>query len=86
VFPYAVHFAEAVGARIYGLPYRQFLIEKESDNGFEFVDLTGNYGSSALLAQLTSRPAPATKTRPSRPRQRRVAALLRRARRLKRSG
>jgi len=28
VFPFAVYFAEAVGATIYGLPYGQFLLEK----------------------------------------------------------
>ena len=29
VFPYAVYFAEAVGVRIYALPYRQFLLREE---------------------------------------------------------
>jgi hypothetical protein len=52
VFPFAVHFAEAVGARIYALPFKQFLIEK-SGGGFEFVDLTGRYGSVDLREQLT---------------------------------
>src|SRR5688500_19760710 len=36
VFPLAVHFAEAVDARIYGLPYKQFLIEKSADSGHAF--------------------------------------------------
>lgn len=51
VFPYAVCFAEAVDARIYGLPYNQFLIEK-TGNGHEFVDLTGRYGGIELRSQL----------------------------------
>jgi Methyltransferase domain len=57
VFPVAVHFAEAVGARIYGLPYRQFLIEKQPGTGFEFVDLTGKYRKLDLLAQVAPREA-----------------------------
>lgn len=52
VFPFAIYFAEAVDARIYGLPYAQFLIEKGS-GGFEFVDLTGKYVEVELLSQLT---------------------------------
>jgi Methyltransferase domain len=51
VFPFAVCFAEAVDARIYGLPYNQFLIEKTRD-GHEFVDLTGRYGGTELRGQL----------------------------------
>jgi hypothetical protein len=51
VFPFAVYFAEAVGARIYGLPYNQFLLEK-SDEGFAFVDLTGRYARLDLRRQL----------------------------------
>jgi hypothetical protein len=52
VFPYAVHFAEAVGAPIYALPHRQFLIHKEPARGFSFVDLTGRYGSVDIKSQL----------------------------------
>jgi hypothetical protein len=73
VFPYAVHFAEAVGARIYGLPFRQFLIDKQAGGEFAFIDLTGTYGAADLLGQLT----PATPER-LRPLLRR--ALRRRAR------
>ncbi len=51
VFPFAVHFAEAVGARIYGLPHHQFLIEKRPERAFEFVDLTGKYARLELKAQ-----------------------------------
>jgi hypothetical protein len=51
VFPFAVHFAEAVGARIYGLPHSQFLIEKAKGHHFEFIDLTGKYGVRTLRTQ-----------------------------------
>jgi len=56
VFPLAVHFAEAVGARIYGLPFKQFLIEKAPGGRHEFVDLTGRYGDLELGRQLDERP------------------------------
>jgi predicted O-methyltransferase YrrM len=57
VFPFAVYFAEAVGSRIFGLPHRQFLIEKRAANDFQFADLTGTYGSLDLLTQLPPRGA-----------------------------
>jgi hypothetical protein len=64
VFPFAVHFAEAVGSRIYGLPHGQFLIEKGAAQGFEFVDLTGKDSKLDLLSQMGARRAPqATPTR-----------------------
>jgi hypothetical protein len=66
VFPLAVHFAEAAGARIFGLPHQQFLIEK-AQTGHEFVDLTGRYGTLDLRSQLI-RPASAG------PRRRRVSS------------
>jgi hypothetical protein len=52
VFPYAVYFAEAVGARLYALPHRQFLLEKASGGVHEFVDLTGVYDSLELRQQM----------------------------------
>jgi predicted O-methyltransferase YrrM len=55
VFPLAVHFAEAMGVRIYGLPHKQFLIEKAADSGHAFVDLTGRYGDLELKRQLDRR-------------------------------
>jgi hypothetical protein len=55
VFPLAVHFAEAVGARIYALEFKQFLIEKTSAGRHEFVDLTGQYGDLELNGQLRRR-------------------------------
>lgn len=56
VFPYAVYFAEAVGARLYGLPHNQFLLEKGGAGEFEFVDLTGVYGETDLRNQLAEEP------------------------------
>ena len=56
VFPLAVHFAEAVGARIYGLPFKQFLIEKAPGGTHEFIDLTGRYADLELGRQLDQRP------------------------------
>lgn len=55
VFPFALYFAEAVGARIYSLPYAQFLIEKTSDAQFSHIDLTGDYLQTDLQAQLTTK-------------------------------
>lgn len=51
VFPFAVYFAEAVGANIYALPYSQFLIEKSEEKSFSFVDLTGGYNDVGLKSQ-----------------------------------
>jgi predicted O-methyltransferase YrrM len=52
VFPFAVYFAEAMGAPVYGLPHDQFLIEKRREGGFEFADLTGRYADLGLQGQL----------------------------------
>lgn len=55
VFPFAVYFAEAVNAKIYGLPYGQFILVKEQ-SGFEFIDLTGGkYSSLELRTQFISK-------------------------------
>jgi hypothetical protein len=51
IFPFAVYFAEAVGAKIYALPYSQFLIEKNENESFCFVDLTGKYNHLGLKSQ-----------------------------------
>jgi hypothetical protein len=61
VFPYAVYFAEAMGARIYALPYRQFLIQKTSGSEHSFIDLTGRYNDITLKGQLASRLRPKKK-------------------------
>jgi hypothetical protein len=53
VFPFAIYFAEAVGAKIYALPFNQFLIEKQ-DEGFEFIDLTADiYSKKDVLSQVS---------------------------------
>jgi hypothetical protein len=52
VFPFAIYFAEAVSARIYGLPHNQFLIEKSEAGGFEFIDFARGYAETELRAQL----------------------------------
>ena len=55
IFPFAVYFAEAVNAKIYGLPFNQFLIAK-GQTGFQFIDLTnGDYANLDLNAQLLVR-------------------------------
>jgi hypothetical protein len=51
VFPFAVYFAEAVGATIYALPYAQFCLQKTDRGKFSFVDLTGTYDSVELRDQ-----------------------------------
>jgi predicted O-methyltransferase YrrM len=80
VFPYAVHFAEAIGARIYGLPYRQFLIDTQSGAGFAFIDLTAKYHALDLLGQLTSDTPAATEVLTTTRRKRgRVRTVLKRA-------
>ena len=48
VFPIAVHFAEAMGMEIWGLPHNQFLINCSSDGNFKFRDLTQTYLSTSL--------------------------------------
>ena len=52
VFPFAVYFAEAVGATIYALPNLQFCLQKNENPRFSFVDLTGQYGDLSLRSQL----------------------------------
>lgn len=52
VFPFAVYFAEAVNAKIYALPYKQFIIFKQEQTKFEFIDLTnGKYNNLELRTQ-----------------------------------
>lgn len=69
VFPYAVHFAEAVGAAIYGLPHDQFLIDKRPGGQHRFVDLTGRYGDLELRPQVAPAGGRRVRRRPAwRPR------------------
>jgi Methyltransferase domain len=51
VFPFAVNFAEAVGATIFALPYSQFCIQKTTRQQFSFIDLTGRYDDVGLRNQ-----------------------------------
>jgi Methyltransferase domain len=51
VFPFAVYFAEAMGATIYALPHSQFILQKAGYAKFDFVDLTGGYCESGLRDQ-----------------------------------
>jgi hypothetical protein len=53
VFPFAVYFAEAVGAPIYALPNAQFCLQKRDRTQFSFVDLTGHYKELGLRSQLS---------------------------------
>jgi len=48
VFPFAVYFAEAVDATIYGLPNSQFCLQKTNGQQFAFIDLTGHYTGVGL--------------------------------------
>ena len=61
VFPFAVYFAEAVGARIHGLPFGQFLIEKplSSDDGYEFKDHARSYENIGMASHFVAVPRPA---------------------------
>lgn len=53
VFPYAIYFAEAVDVKIYGMPFNQFVICKNSEQVFEFIDLTnGVYQNQDLSKHL----------------------------------
>jgi hypothetical protein len=52
VFPFAVYFAEAVGATIYALPHIQFCLQKTEAAQFRFVDLTRQYDELGLRDQL----------------------------------
>ena len=55
VFPYAVYFAEAVGARIYALPHKQFVLQKVPTGEHAFVDLAGRYTKTTLDEQIAAR-------------------------------
>jgi hypothetical protein len=48
VCPFGVYFAEAMNLPIVALPFNQFLIHKDSAEGFSFVDTTGRYGDISL--------------------------------------
>jgi len=54
-FPFAVYFAEAIGAIIYGLPFGQFaiIVDRPTKAAFEFRDLTKTFTSTTLRDALT---------------------------------
>lgn len=52
VYPFALYFAEAVSARLIALPFRQFLIEKNTSGSFELIDTTGYYTDPSMKSQL----------------------------------
>lgn len=53
VCPFAVYFAEAVNAKIYALPHGQFLLIKNEESSFEFIDLTdGLYNNLEIRTQM----------------------------------
>lgn len=55
IFPFAVYFAEAVNTKIYALPYEQFIIFKQEESEFEFIDLTnGKYNNLELRTHFFS--------------------------------
>ncbi len=51
VYPYAVHFAEAMQMRILALPHAQFLLLVQPRGRFEFSDRIGTYGDLSLKRQ-----------------------------------
>jgi hypothetical protein len=53
VFPFAVYFAEAMGATIFALPNSQFCMQKTDRDQFSFVDLTGDYRDLTLRNQMS---------------------------------
>ena len=74
VFPYAVYFAEAVGARIYALPYKQFVMQKVPAGEHAFVDLAGRYDRTTLDEQIAARDRKIAKQRRQKRRLAREAA------------
>ena len=50
VFPWAVHFAEAMGCPLFGLPFNQFaiIVDPQPNNGFHFYNLTQEYQSTSV--------------------------------------
>ena len=77
VFPYAVHFAEAVGARIYALPFKQFVLQKVAAGEHAFVDLAGRYDKTTLDQQIAARDRRLAKQRRLDRKQAREAAVER---------
>ena len=57
VFPFAVYFAEAVGAEFVALPFLQFAMRKPTESReYRFLNLTSEYSDLALHAQFERKP------------------------------
>jgi predicted O-methyltransferase YrrM len=65
VFPWAVYFAEAMGAPAFALPFNQFLLHKV-DGPATFTDTTGRYSDLTLRGAI-ERPTPHKRTQPGKP-------------------
>ena len=48
VCPYSIYFAEAMDLPVIALPFKQFLIQKNPEESFSFIDTTGEYGDISL--------------------------------------
>lgn len=48
VCPFSIYFAEAMDVPIYSLPFKQFLIRKETNSNFRFYDLVQQYQDISL--------------------------------------
>jgi len=58
IFPWAVHFAEAMDISLYALPHWQFLLHKNTTGSFSFTDLTdGDYADVSLRSQVVRGPS-----------------------------
>ena len=48
VCPYSIYFAEAMDLPVIALPFKQFLIQKNPEDSFSFIDTTGEYNDISL--------------------------------------
>jgi hypothetical protein len=78
VFPYAIYFAEAVGARIYALPHKQFILQKVAAGQHAFVDLAGGYDATTLDEQIALRDKRIARERRQKRRERQAREASRR--------
>jgi len=77
IFPWAVHFAEAMDVPMYGLP-GQFLLHKDTTAGYAFHDLTdGDYADLSLRSQVVRNPLWYAKKQYLSPIYQKLKALLR---------
>lgn len=57
VFPFVVHFAEAMRLPLHSLPHCQFLLHNQPCHSGAFVDAIGSYSDHSLLSQCERRAA-----------------------------